>query len=40
MEAGMVWINRHGGAWDHIPFLGSKTSFAQADFGQWSLLGT
>jgi acyl-CoA reductase-like NAD-dependent aldehyde dehydrogenase len=33
MEAGMVWINRHGGAWDHIPFLGSKQSGIGSELG-------
>jgi acyl-CoA reductase-like NAD-dependent aldehyde dehydrogenase len=33
MEAGMVWINRHGGAWDHIPFLGAKQSGIGSELG-------
>ncbi|UJW83981.1 aldehyde dehydrogenase family protein [Devosia sp. SL43] len=33
LEAGMVWINRHGGAWDHIPFLGSKQSGIGSELG-------
>jgi acyl-CoA reductase-like NAD-dependent aldehyde dehydrogenase len=33
MEAGMVWINRHGGAWDHIPFVGSKQSGMGSELG-------
>jgi acyl-CoA reductase-like NAD-dependent aldehyde dehydrogenase len=33
MEAGMVWINRHGGAWDHLPFLGSKQSGIGSELG-------
>lgn len=33
VEAGMVWVNRHGGAWNHIPFLGSKQSGLGAELG-------
>jgi acyl-CoA reductase-like NAD-dependent aldehyde dehydrogenase len=33
VEAGMVWVNRHGGAWNHIPFLGSKQSGFGAELG-------
>jgi len=29
----MVWINRHGGAWDHIPFLGAKQSGIGSELG-------
>lgn len=33
VEAGMVWVNRHGGAWNHIPFLGSKQSGIGSELG-------
>lgn len=33
MEAGMVGINRHGGAWNHIPFLGAKQSGIGSELG-------
>jgi acyl-CoA reductase-like NAD-dependent aldehyde dehydrogenase len=33
MEAGMVWVNRHGGAWSHIPFLGAKQSGLGSELG-------
>ncbi len=33
LEAGMVWINRHGGAWNHIPFVGAKQSGIGSELG-------
>jgi acyl-CoA reductase-like NAD-dependent aldehyde dehydrogenase len=37
MEAGMVWVNTHGGAWNHIPFGGAKQSGLGWELGREGL---